>query len=89
MLDTIRKNKINVLMTILFGAVWVLIIPVILGIEKISKKYPKVCKCIGLTIYYVVMAVCVYFLSFKHQLSFLPILICMMMPCCNTMKEQK
>lgn len=89
MLETIKKNKINVLMTILFGAAWLLVIPVILGIEKLSNKYPRVCKWIGRTIYFIILAICAYILIIKHQISFLPIIICMLMPFCNTIEERK
>ena len=87
MLEAIKKNKKNIVMIILFGVVWILIIPVILGIDKISKKYPKVCKCIALTIYIFIMAFCVYVLISKHQIYYLPIFICMMLSFYNTMKK--
>lgn len=89
MLETIKKNKMNMVMMILFGAVWVLIIPVILGIDRISKKYPKVCKGIAFVIYHFLMTFCVYIIILKHQINYLPIFICIILSFCNTSKERQ
>ena len=86
MLEVIKKNRISIVMVILFGVVGILGIPAILGIEKFSKKYPKAFKGIAITIYFIIMAVCMCFLVIKHQMIYLPIWICMVMGICNTAK---
>lgn len=76
MLEVIKKNKMKVVMVILFGVAGVLIIPMILGIQKFSKKFPKAYNCILLTIFGIIMVACVYCFFSKHQTNFLVICIC-------------
>jgi len=88
MLEVLKKNKMNVVMVVLFGAVWLLIIPVILGIEKISNKYPKTCKWIARVVYYFMMACGAYIIIKEQQVQYLPVLMCMGLVFCNTKKEE-
>jgi len=88
MLEVLKKNKMNVVMVVLFGAVWLLIIPVILGIEKISKKYPNTCKWIARVVYFFIMAFAACILIKNQQVQYLPILMCMGLVFCNTKKKE-
>lgn len=77
MLDSIKRNKMHIVVwTVLFGVAGALIIPVILGIRKLSKKFPKACKYTIFTICCLVTAVCIYCILMKHQINFVPVCIC-------------
>ncbi len=88
MLEAIKKNKRNVVMMILFGAAGILVIPMILGIEKLSKKFPRAYKCVMLTIFCIIMAACIYGLFPKHQMNFLVVCICMAIAFDDIMKKE-
>lgn len=88
MLEGIKKNKRNVAMMILFGAAGILMLPMILGIEKFSKKFPKAYRCIMFLIFCIIMAACIYCILIKRQFNFLIICICMAIALCDIRKKE-
>ena len=82
MLKELKKNKMSVVATgILFGVMGVLIIPMIAVIVKISnalsQKHPRM-----------LLAIRIFCVVIKHQMSFLVIVACLAITLCDTIKNR-
>lgn len=82
MLKELKKNKMSVVATgILFGVMGVLIIPMIAVIIKISnalsQKHPRIYKYSMIAFIGMLLAISLFCVVIKHQMSFLVIVACL------------
>lgn len=82
MLKELKKNKMSVVATgILFGVMGVLIIPMIAVIVKISnalsQKHPRIYKYSMIAFIGMLLAISLFCVVIKHQMSFLVIVACL------------
>ena len=82
MLKELKKNKMSVVATgILFGVMGVLIIPMIAVIVKISnalsQKHPRIYKYSMIASIGMLLAISLFCVVIKHQMSFLVIVACL------------
>ena len=77
---------------ILFGVMGVLIIPIIAGIVKIlntlSQKHPRIYKYSVITFYGMLLAISLFCVVIKHQMSFLVIVACLAITLCDIIKNR-
>ena len=93
MLQELKKNKMSVVATgILFGVMGVLIIPMIAVIIKISnalsKKHPRIYKYSMIAFIGMLLAISLFCVVIKHQMSFLVIVACLAITLCDTIKNR-
>ena len=101
MLKELKKNKMSVVMSvvatgILFGVMGVLIIPMIAVIVKISnalsQKHPRIYKYSMIAFIGMLLAISLFFVVIKHQMSFLVIVACLVaclaIALCDTIKNR-
>lgn len=97
MLKELKKNKMSVVATgILFGVMGVLIIPMIAVIVKISnalsQKHPRIYKYSMIAFIGMLLAISLFCVVIKHQMSFLVIVACLVaclvIALCNTIKNR-
>lgn len=93
MLKELKKNKMSVVATgILFGVIGVLIIPIIAGVIKIlntlSQKHPRIYKYIMIAFIGMLLAISLFCVVIKHQMSFLVIVACLAITLCDTIKNR-
>lgn len=93
MLKELKKNKMSIVATgILFGVMGLLIIPMIAVIVKISnalsKKYPRIYKYSMIAFIGILLAISLFCVVIKHQMSFLAIVACLAITLCDTIKNR-
>ena len=93
MLKELKKNKMSVVATgILFGVMGVLIIPMIAVIIKISnalsQKHPRIYKYSMIAFIGMLLAISLFCVVIKHQMSFLVIVACLAITLCDTIKNR-
>ena len=89
MLKELKKNKMSVVATgILFGVMGVLIIPMIAVIVKISQKHPRIYKYSMIAFIGMLLAISLFCVVIKHQMSFLVIVACLAITLCDTIKNR-
>ena len=93
MLKELKKNKMSVVATgILFGVMGVLIIPMIAVIIKISnalsKIFPWIYKYCMFVFIGMLLAISLFCVVIKHQMSFLVIVACLAITLCDTIKNR-
>ena len=93
MLKKLKKNKMSVVATgILFGVMGILIIPIIAGIVKIlstlSQKHPRIFKYSMIAFIGMLLAISLFCVVIKHQMSFLVIVACLAITLCDTIKNR-
>ena len=93
MLGDVKKNKMSVVATgILFGVIGVLIIPMIAVIVKISnalsQKHPRIYKYSMIAFIGMLLAISLFCVVIKHQMSFLVIVACLAITLCDTIKNR-
>lgn len=101
MLKELKKNKMSVVMSvvatgILFGVMGVLIIPMIAVIVKISnalsQKHPRIYKYSMIAFIGMLLAISLFCVVIKHQMSFLVIVACLVaglaIALCDTIKNR-
>ena len=93
MLKELKKNKMSVVATgILFGVMGVLIIPMIAVIVKISnalsQKHPRIYKYSMIASLGMLLAISLFCVVIKHQMSFLVIVACLAITLCDTIKNR-
>ena len=92
MLKELKKNKMSVVAIvatgILFGVMGVLIIPMIAVIVKISnalsQKHPRIYKYSMIAFIGMLLAISLFCVVIKHQMSFLVIVACLAITLCDT-----
>ena len=89
----LKKNKMSVVATgILFGVMGILIIPIIAGIVKIlstlSQKHPRIFKYSMIAFIGMLLAISLFCVVIKHQMSFLVIVACLAITLCDTIKNR-
>jgi len=92
-LKELKKNKMSVVATgILFGVMGVLIIPMIAVIIKISnalsQKHPRIYKYSMIAFIGMLLAISLFCVVIKHQMSFLVIVACLAITLCDTIKNR-
>lgn len=92
-LKELKKNKMSVVATgILFGVMGVLIIPMIAVIVKISnalsQKHPRIYKYSMIAFIGMLLAISLFCVVIKHQMSFLVIVACLAITLCDTIKNR-
>ena len=93
MLKELKKNKMSIVATgILFGVIGLLIIPMIAVIVKISnalsKKYPRIYKYSMIAFVGILLAISLFCVVIKHQISFLAIVACLAITLFDTIKNR-
>lgn len=96
MLKELKKSKMSVVAIvatgILFGVMGVLIIPMIAVIVKISnalfQKHPRIYKYSMIAFIGMLLAISLFCVVIKHQMSFLGIVACLAITLCDTIKNR-
>ena len=96
MLKELKKNKMSVVAIvatgILFGVMGGLIIPMIAVIVKISnalsQKHPRIYKYSMIAFIGMLLAISLFCVVIKHQMSFLVIVACLAIALCETIKNR-
>lgn len=81
MLEFMGKNKKYIFWMAAFGVTGLLLVPAVVYIIKISKRYPKVFGWITVAAFAFICVLYIYGFLFKQEwnVSFVPICICMVM----------
>ena len=93
MLKELKKHEMSVVTTgILFGVMGVLVITIIAGIVKIlrtlSQKHPRIYKYSMIAFIGMLLAISLFCVVIKHQMSFLVIVACLAITLCDTIKNR-